>query len=340
MVGVFVKLAITFYSLLKMPIVDIISSAIEAEKAGFEYVSLAESFYRDASALAAAVAGKTTKIKFGSSVYPIATRTPFQIAMATATLNELSNGRVGFIGLGVGYKDRIERYFGVKVQRSLDRMKEYVEIIRGLLSGRDFSYRGKYFDFKEFPKLVPEPLNVPILFGSSAPRMLKLAGQIADGVILNSIGTPEYFRYALSLISEGAKEADMDPKDLEVGASIIFSVAERRDDAIEAARSDVLFYVLYPELDPVIEKTSYMERVAQIRYAYGQGDTKKAISLVSDEMVDDFTISGTPEECRTKVRKLTDCGVTLPVIRVSVQPFEENKRKEVFLHAIRTLSKL
>ncbi len=334
------RLALTFYSVLKISIMDMISCAIEAERADFEYVSLAESFYRDVSALAAAIASNTTKIKFGSSIYPIATRTPFQIAMATATLNELSNGRVGFIGLGVGYRDRIERYFGVKVQKTLARMKEYVEVIRGLLSGKDFSYHGNFFEFKDFPKLVQQPLNVPILFGSSAPKMLRLAGGIADGVILNSLGAPEYFRYAISLMSEGAKAAGRDLSNFEIAASIIFSVAERRDDAIEAARPDVLFYFLYPELDPVIEKSPYMERVAKIRQAYAQGETKNAVSLVSDEMVDDFTISGTPEECRTKIRKLTDYGVTLPVIRVSVQPFEENKRKEVFLNAIRTLSKL
>ena len=78
------RLALTFYSVLKMPIKDIVSCAVEAEKAGFEYISFAESFYRDAAVLTAAVASRTTRIKFGSSIYPIYTRTPFQIAMATA----------------------------------------------------------------------------------------------------------------------------------------------------------------------------------------------------------------------------------------------------------------
>jgi alkanesulfonate monooxygenase SsuD/methylene tetrahydromethanopterin reductase-like flavin-dependent oxidoreductase (luciferase family) len=94
------RLALTFYSVLKMPISDIISCSVEAERAGIEYISVAESFYRDASVLSSAIATNTTKIKLGSSVYPIPTRTPFQIAMANATLNEGSNGRVGFIGLG------------------------------------------------------------------------------------------------------------------------------------------------------------------------------------------------------------------------------------------------
>src|SRR5919204_3803806 len=131
------RLALTFYSVLRMPLSDIIFCAIQAERAGFEYISLAESFYRDASVLASAIASKTTKIRLGSSVYPIPTRTPFQIAMATATLDELSNGRVGFIGLGIGYKTRIEQYFGLKIENSIAKMKEYTQIIKGLLSGQD-----------------------------------------------------------------------------------------------------------------------------------------------------------------------------------------------------------
>src|ERR1051326_4124017 len=195
------RLALTFYSVLKMPLPDMIFCAGEAERADFEYVSVAESFYRDASVLSSAIANNTTKIKLGSSVYPIPTRTPFQIAMATATLNEVSNKRVGFIGLGIGYRARIEQYFGLKIKDSLSKMKEYVEIIQGLLSGNDFSYKGKYFDFRDFPKLVSEPSNVSIMLGASGDKMLKLAGKVADGAILNSIGTEQYFKHAISVLN-------------------------------------------------------------------------------------------------------------------------------------------
>jgi 5,10-methylenetetrahydromethanopterin reductase len=331
------RLALTFFSVLRMPISDIISCAIEAERAGFEYISLAESFYRDASVLSAAIASKTANIKLGSSIYPISTRTPFQIAMATATINELSNGRVGFIGLGIGYRARIEQYFGLKIENSRRRMKEYTQIIKGLLSGNDFSYKGRFFNFHDFPKLTPEPSNIPVLFGSSGDNMLKLAGEIADGAILNSIGTEEYFRHAISLMHQSAKEASRDPKALEVASSTIFSVADKYEDAIDTARHDVLFYVLYPELDPVIKKTPYMQRVDEIRKVNSQGESKKALSLVTDDMVRDLAIVGSPKECRDKIKKLYDCGITLPVVRISVKPFKENERKDAFLRAIEAL---
>jgi alkanesulfonate monooxygenase SsuD/methylene tetrahydromethanopterin reductase-like flavin-dependent oxidoreductase (luciferase family) len=267
-------------------------------------------------------------------VYPIPTRTPFQIAMATATLNEVSNKRVGFIGLGVGYRARIEQYFGLKIKDSLSKMKEYVEIIQGLLSGNDFSYSGKYFDFQDFPKLVSEPSNISILLGASGDKMLKLAGKIADGVILNSIGTEQYFKYAISVLSNSARETNRDTKSFEIASSVILSVADKHENAIDAARHDVLFYVLYPELDPVIEKTPYVQKVAEIRKANSKGESREALSLISDDIVEDLSISGTRKECRNKIRKLYDYGITLPIIRVSVKPFKENERKEVFLRAI------
>ncbi len=134
-----------------MPISDIIFCAREAERAGFEYVSVAESFYRDASVLSSAIANNTTKIKLGSSVYPIQTRTPFQIAMSSATLNEVSNGRVGLIGVGVGYRARIEQYFGLKIKDSFSKMKEYVEIIQGLCLEMISPIKANILIFKIFP---------------------------------------------------------------------------------------------------------------------------------------------------------------------------------------------
>jgi alkanesulfonate monooxygenase SsuD/methylene tetrahydromethanopterin reductase-like flavin-dependent oxidoreductase (luciferase family) len=110
------KLALTFFSVLKMPITDILECSKEAERAGLEYLSVAESFYLDAGVLATAIASHTSKVKLGSSVLPIYTRSPFSIAMSIATLHEASGGRVGFLGLGVGYRSRTEGYFGARIE--------------------------------------------------------------------------------------------------------------------------------------------------------------------------------------------------------------------------------
>jgi len=331
------NLALTFYSVLRMPIRDIIACSIAAEKAGFGYISVAESFYRDGFALASAIATHTKKVKFGTSVMPIYTRTPFQIAMGAATLYEISGGRVAFLGLGVGYRGRTEQYFGIRQTRHLERMTEYIRIIRHLLSGEDTTYRGKFFHLEKFPKLSSEFINIPIYLGSSGSRMLQLAGRLADGVILNSISTPEYVSFAKEKITEGAKLAGRDPSKMKVGHSVIFAAAEDVQEAIDAAKEDILFYISYPELDPVIERSPFTTEVKMMRELLIKGEKKQALSLIDEEMLDAFAVYGTPKDCRARLRQFLSRGISLPIIRVSVSPYKESERRDVLMTAIESL---
>jgi 5,10-methylenetetrahydromethanopterin reductase len=332
-----VKLALMFFSVLRMPIDDIMACSVAAEKAGFSHIAVAESFYRDGFVLASAIASNTNRVKFGTSVMPIYTRTPFQLAMGAATLNEVSHGRVGFLGLGVGYRNRTEQYFGIKQTQRLDRMREYVEIIRKLLSGEDATHHGRLFNFEKFPKLTNEPLNIPIYFGSSAPKMLELAGEIADGVILNSISTPEYMEFARERMSNGAKSVGRDPSQIEIGHTVIYAVAEDSQEAAKAAKEDILFYLSYRELDPVIDKSPFSTEAMKMRELYLKGDKEAALSVISSEMLDTFAVYGNPIECRESLRKFIRRGITMPIIRVSLSPYKERERKTVFKRAVESL---
>ena len=331
------KLALMFFSVLKMPIDDIVACSVAAEETGFSHVTIAESFYRDGFALASAIASNTSSVNFGTSVIPIYTRTPFQIAMGASTLNEISHGRMGFLGLGVGYRNRTEQYFGIKQAQRLERMREYVGIIKQLLSGEDVTYHGKFFSLEKFPRLSAQPQEIPIYFGSSAPKMLELAGKVADGVILNSISTPEYVKFARAKITDGARSVGRDPSKIEIAHSVIYAVAEDSQEAIEAAKEDILFYLSYPELDPVIEKSTFGAEVLKIRESYLKGDKEAALSLISSEMLDTFSVYGTPGECRERLRKFIGRGITLPIIRVSMASREKRQEKAIFLRAVESL---
>ncbi len=321
-----------------MSIDHILEMSKAAEKNNFGYITVAESFYRDGFALASAIAQNTERIEFGTSVMPIYTRTPFQLAMGTATLREISNGRVGFLGLGVGYRGRTERFFGLKQANRIERMREYVDIIRKLLSGEDSSFHGKFFNYDAFPRLSQEPLNIPIYFGSSAARMLELAGEIADGVILNSISTPEYVKFARERIAAGASRAKRKPSEIEVCHSIVYAVADDFDEAVDAAKEDILFYMSYPELDPVIERSQFKTEALKVRTLNLKGRKKEALSLITEEMLNVFTVYGTVDEGKAKLEKFLRRGITLPIIRVSVSPNMESERKRVFLRAITSLT--
>ena len=330
-------LALTFYSVLRMPIADIIQCAKGAEKAGFAYISVAESFYRDGSALASAIACNTRTIRFGTSVFPIYTRTPFQLAMAMATLQEISRGRIGYLGLGVGYRSRTENYFGIKIEQPRARMREYVEIIRLLLSGNDASYQGQFFQFNHFPRLVERPLDIPIYFGSSGSRMLQLAGEVADGVILNSICTPTHIQHARGMIRLGAEKAGRDPAKVTVASSVIYSVSDDLEEAAGAAKEDVLFYLGYPEVNPMLEQSGFLEEADLLRRTNREAGKEKALNLMSHRMLASLAIYGDAQRCRAKLKELMSAGLDLPIIRVSNVPYGEKEKKKVFLRAIESL---
>jgi len=331
------QLALTFYSVLRMSTRDIIECAKAAERAGFSHISVAESFYRDGAALAAAIAANTTTIKLGTSVLPIYTRTPFQLAMATATLHELSGGRFAYLGLGVGYRSRTESYFGTRVQHPLSRIREYVEVIRLLLSGQEASHEGRLFQFHGFPPLVSGPLEVPVYFGSSGPRMLQLAGEIADGVVLNSLATPTHIQHARAALSQGALKAGRDPRKLTIAASVIYSVAEDIEEAERAAREDVLFYLGYPEINPILEQSGFLGEAETLRKASAEQGRERALALISRKMLDSMAIYGPPEVCRRRLRDLIQAGLELPIIRVSNVAYPEQEKRRVFLRAIESL---
>src|SRR5712692_4670860 len=264
----------------------------------------------------------------------IYTRTPFKIEIGAATLYEISGGRVAFLGLGVGYRGRTEQYFGIRQTRHLERMTEYIRIIRDLLSGEDTTYPGKFFHLEKFST---EFINLPIYVGSSGSRMLQLAGRLADGVILNSISTPEYVSFAKEKITEGAKSAGRDPSKMTVGHSVIFAAAEDIQEAIDAAKEDILFYISYPELDPVIERSPFTTEVKKMRELLIKGEKKQALSLIGEEMLDAFAVYGTPKDCRARLRKFLRRGISLPIIRVSVSPYKESERRDVLMTAIKSL---
>lgn len=330
-------LALTFYSVLRMPVADIIECAKAAEKAGFRYISVAESFYRDGAALAAAIACNTERVRFGTSVFPIYTRTPFQLAMAMSTLNEVSGGRVGYLGLGVGYRSRTENYFGIRIERPRQRMREYLEVIKLLLSGQDTTYKGRLFQFSGFPRLAEHPLEVPIYFGSSGPRMLQLAGEVADGVILNSIVTPEHLRHAREMLNQGAERAGRDPSSLLIASSVIYSVSDNLEEAKHAAKEDVLFYLGYPEVNPMLEQSGFLEEAEVLRQVNREQGKEKALGLISQRMLDSLAIYGNADRCRARLRELMDQGLDLPIIRVSNVPYPEGDKRHVFMRAIESL---
>lgn len=177
----------------------------EAEALGYDSVWVAEGRGKESFAMLGAMAMATRRVRLGTSILPIFSRPATVTAMAAATLSDLSEGRV-ILGLGAGHPAITESGHGVTVRRPLAAMREYVEAVRGILSGQPVRHDGPMVRIREFQLEFAPPHPVPIFLAGLGPRMLQLAGAIADGAILTWF-PPARIAWARAQVAEGARRA-------------------------------------------------------------------------------------------------------------------------------------
>ncbi|NPA30659.1 MAG: LLM class flavin-dependent oxidoreductase [Chloroflexi bacterium] len=291
-----------------------------AEKMGFEAVWQAESrLVRDAIVPMAAYAAVTERIKIGSGVINNWTRNIGLLAATFLTLDDLAPGRI-IAGLGAWW-DPLARNVGIIRRKPLKAMRETVIVLRRLLNMERVTFHGEFVHVDGIELDVVhgrrEPRNVPIYIGATGPKMLALAGEIADGVLLNYCVPPEYNDWALEQIEKGARKAGRSLDDIDRPQLIVASVDEDREVAIDRTRE---LLVQYLAQQPHIAKASGVseEVVREIQSILGWPATHEQIQrakhLVPEDLIHRITASGTPEEARAKVKEYLDRGATSPVL--------------------------
>ncbi len=274
-----------------------------SEENGLEYAWITDHYNnRDSFSLLTYIASKTNTIKLGPGVTNPYTRSPLQLASAIATLDEIS-GKRAVLGIGPGDRVTFESA-GIKWERPVETVKETVDIIRKLLSGKKTAYEGSIYNIKTARLNFVKDIKIPVYIGAQGKKMLTLAGAIGDGVLVNA-SHPLDFKEALPLLAQGG--ADLSHFD--VGAYTSFSVAENRDDAVKAAKPVVAFIVAGSP-DSVFERHGIdMKDVVAVRSGFKKGFAD-AVNAVTDEMIDAYSICGTPAECMERIEELVDAGVT------------------------------
>ncbi len=291
-----------------------------AEEKGFEAVWQAESrLVRDAIVPMAAYAAVTERIKVGSGVINIWTRNVGLLAATFLTLDDLAPNRV-IAGLGAWW-DPLARQVGIIRRKPLKAMREVVTVLRRLLNMERVTFHGEFVHVTDIELDVVhgrrEPRNVPIYIGATGPKMLELAGEIGDGVLLNYCVPVEYNDMALEQIEKGARKAGKRLEDIDRPQLIVASVDHDREKAIDRTRE---LLVQYLAQQPHIAKASGVsdEVVHEIQSILGWPATHEQIQrakhLVPDELIHRITASGTPEEARAKVQEYIDHGCTCPVL--------------------------
>jgi coenzyme F420-dependent oxidoreductase len=296
----------------RQEIVDIVQ---QAESLGYDSVWVGESWGRDGFTWLTQLACHTARIKLATGITTVYSRSPALIAQTVASLDEIAAGRV-ILGLGTSGPIVIENWHGVPFDRPLRRTREYIEIIRLILSGERVNYQGEIFQLKGFRlPFMPVRPTVPIYVASLGPQNLRLTGELADGwlpIYLDANHLPDFQRD----LERGAKQAGRALNAIDVAPYILSCVSEDVEAARRLVKAHLAYYIggmgtFYADL---IARYGFADDVGRVREAWSHRDRQAAASHVTDDMVAHMAICGSPREGRAQLEAYRAAGITLPIV--------------------------
>ncbi len=307
-----------------------------ADEVGLDSIWVAEGYHffrdlgepRSATTIAAAIAMSTKRIRIGLGIVPPFTRHPALLAMEAVSLSELSGGRF-MLGLGAAKAASVHMDMGPDKLKPVPMHRDAITIIRSLLKGEALDYRGKVFTLDAPARRREDKVHdVPIAVGATGPLMLKLAGAMADIILLPTFTTPAFVEYAREQIDKGLRESGRTFDDVQIGATLPFSVHRDSKTARDAIRQLTAVYItnkVQNIRDDTLMKAAGLtaEEAVPIAQAKSEKGIEAATAMVTDEIMDKVVIAGNPREVTAKLTALLKQGLTLPLLYQVIGPDRE-----------------
>ncbi len=293
--------------------------AVDVEQAGFTSLWTNEASGRDALLLCQAWAAATTTLRVGVGVVPLWTRSPAQLAMACATLQEASGGRF-VLGLGVSHPATMGPWHGADVVKPRTAAAEALAILGQLEAGERSDVAGEVLRSQRFRlRISPRPPRTQRLLAAMGPRMLDLAGSDADGVLLNWSSPAEVAR-AGERVREAARGAGRDAAGTSVATYVRVAVADDRDAAVTALAGEIAQYAALPAYAAHFERQGFGDAVARVKTAHRAGaDAAGKAEALGDEVLGQLGWAGTPaDDPAAALDAYRDAGLDHLVARVVV----------------------
>jgi F420-dependent oxidoreductase-like protein len=274
-----------------------------AEKLGYESVYVTHIASRDSLTTLMAYASRTERVRLGTGVMPIYSRPPVTTAMSAATADEFSGGRI-VLGLGVSHRPVVEGWFDQRIDKPVREMREYVGIVRAILRGEDPPRGEKFRTGFRFMGFEPPRSDLPIYVAGLSPGMLRLAGEIADGVIL-WLCNPNYVRdFVVPAVREGRERAGKDLDGFDIVAAVPSAVTGEPAEARDKLRQELVPYFHLPFYRSMIERSGF------------EGDVRAADEgkPVSDDFLGVLAAIGDAEQATASLRRYREAGATSPCV--------------------------
>jgi 5,10-methylenetetrahydromethanopterin reductase len=320
------------------PLRKIVSVVKLAEELGFDHFVHADQRFsgeKDVFVTLAADALNTTSIKLGPCVSDPYSRIPAMLAVAMASLDELSGGRA-VLALGAGGSGFSQMHLERKhVNQAL---RETVTMARALFSGEVVDFQGRLFQLSNAQLRFNVRPNIPILIASRSPLNLELAGEIADGAVIATYVSREQLKFAIEHVRTGATRAGRKLEDIRLISWVYTSISDDGHQAVENVRPFVTQALLNtsPEAYPAI-LNGFDERVQQfLRRCRDMARAGLEVAYedrqhLTDDVIKRFSVAGTAEDCIAKIREITSMGINEIWLRCFSAPRSESEHEKVII---------
>lgn len=296
-----------------------------AEVAGFDSLWVTERYFHEETfSLLGFLAATTRDINLGVGVVNPFTRNPALLGMAAATLDRISGGRF-LLGLGRSDRSVIQGKMGIPYTEPIPALKDAVGIIRELLSGQTVSTEGRFRLRGAHLAVQPIQQPPPIYLAAIGPKSLRLAGAVADGVLLNAYVPTDYIRYAVREIRQAAEEAGRDPGAIDIACMLIVRLTDDPEPLMPGLKERIVRLLDEQHVGEILlEKGGFDPAIlAPLRESVKSDGGKSATALISEEMVRAFYVIGTAEECRARIAEYRQAGVDNPLLLPRLNAFAE-----------------
>ena len=289
-----------------------VERAALADALGFDAASDTHIAGRYSLTTLMAYAAASDRIRIGTGVVPIFSRTPATMAQTAATLDEYSGGRM-VLGLGVSHRVTVENWHGQKIVKPVTQMREYVSGVRAILRGEEppdsafFPTKFAFMGYSARPEL-------PIYVAALSPNMIRLAGELADGVML-WLCCPSYIETTvIPTLREGVEASGRAFDDFDVVAAVPVALTDDPESARAALRQDLIPYASLPFYRAMLEASGFADELAAFDEGMAAGDLERAKAGLSDRMLNELAGIGSAEEVQGAVRRYQAAGAGSPGI--------------------------
>jgi F420-dependent oxidoreductase-like protein len=283
-----------------------------ADRLGLDTVYVTHIAGRDSLTLLMAYASVSERISLGTGVVPIFSRTPAVMAQTTATIDEFSRGRM-VLGLGVSHRVTVENWYGATIERPVTQMREYAAIVRAIFAG-EAPPEGRYFATQFRFMGLEARADLPIKIAALSPNMLRLAGEIGDGVML-WLCNPDYIReVVVPEVRAGRESAGKSMDGFDVVAAVPVGLTDDPEEARSRMRQDLIPYASLPFYRAMLERSGFGEEIKAFDAGIAEGDVEAAKAGLSDRLLDALAGIGGPDEVCGAVERYREAGATSPCI--------------------------